>query len=267
MKNITLIKLGGSIITNKEVPMMVRRDVLDQLVLEIYKVRKNTDDLFIIGHGQGSFAHAPALRYKTKEGFISDDSVIGMAITQDSAAQLNRIVVNNFIRHQIPAASFLFSNSMVTKDMKALHWCKDVLVQYLKKGLVPVTCGDVIVDEKKGCTIWSTEKILSYIAQNMPTDQYRVNRVIHVTEVEGVLDGDNNIVEEISRDNQNDIKKMMRDTKGFDVTGGMWHKIEESLELADQGIQSVIISGMNKNNLLNCLSNKEFIGTKIILKR
>jgi isopentenyl phosphate kinase len=267
MKNITLIKLGGSIITNKEVPMMVRKDMLDQLVLEISEARKITDDLYIIGHGQGSFAHAPALRYKTKEGFVSEDSLIGMAITQDSAAQLNRIVVNNFIRHQIPAGSFLFSNSMVTNEKNALHWCKDVLVQYLEKGIVPVTGGDVIVDKKIGCTIWSTEKVLGHIAKNIPSDKYKINKIIHVTEVDGVLDGENKIVKEIYRNNQNDIKKMIRDTKGFDVTGGMWHKIEESLELADQGIQSVIISGIIKNNLLNCLRNKEFIGTKIVLKK
>lgn len=264
MKNVTLIKLGGAIITNKEVPMMVRSNILSQLVTEIAQARKELDDFFIIGHGQGSFAHAPALRYKTKEGFVSDDSVIGMAITQDSAAQLNRIVVKKLIRNQVPAVSFLFSNSMVTNNKSAKHWCSEVLINYLEKGLVPVTGGDVLVDETIGCTIWSTEKVLSYIAKNLPTNEYKVNRIVHVTEVAGVLDANNCVVPEISRKNEAEVKELMRDTKGFDVTGGMWHKIQESLELADHGIESVIISGTKKGLLLNFLQGKEFEGTRFV---
>ncbi|MBP7700864.1 hypothetical protein KA111_02260 [Candidatus Woesebacteria bacterium] len=266
MKKITLIKLGGAIITNKEVPMMVQRDTLNRLIMEISQARSQSEDLYIVGHGQGSFAHAPALRYKTMDGFVSEESAIGMAITQDSAAQLNRIVVKNFLRDQIPAVSFLFSNSMVTNNKKAKHWCSEVLLNYLEKGLVPVTGGDVLIDEKIGCTIWSTEKVLSYIANNLPKGDYQVSRIIHVTEVAGVLDENNVVISEISRDNEQKVKTLMRDTKGFDVTGGMWHKILESLELADQGIESVIISGVKEGTLLNCLTGKEFTGTRIVSK-
>lgn len=263
MKKITLIKLGGAIITNKEVPMMVRPDLLGRLVKEIARAKSSTGDIYVVGHGQGSFAHAPALRYKTMDGFVLSDSVIGMAITQDSAAQLNRIVVQNFINEQVPAASFLFSNSMVTNNKIAQHWCNDVLLQYLEKGLVPVTGGDVLVDSQIGCTIWSTEMVLSYIATHLPKDTYRIEKIIHVTEVAGVLDGEGSIIEHISRKNETDIKKLMHETKGFDVTGGMWHKIEESLELADLGIESVIISGLSKDNLYNCLVGRSYTGTLV----
>lgn len=263
MKEIVLIKLGGAIITNKEVPMMVRFDILNRLASEIAQARRQTNDLYIVGHGQGSFAHAPALRYKTIDGFVSNDSVIGMAVTQDSAAQLNRIVVKNFLKEQMPAVSFLFSNSLVTKNKQAQHWCGSVLINYLEKGLLPITGGDVIVDEEIGCTIWSTEKVLSYIALNLPTDNYKVNKIIHVTEVPGVLDSNNQIIPEITRQNEVQVKQLMRSTKGFDVTGGMWHKIEESLQLADKGISSIIVSGTRKGALLNCLIGSDYEGTVI----
>lgn len=263
MKKLTLIKLGGSIITNKEVPKAIQRDILTRLVKEIAQARTELEELFIVGHGQGSFAHAPALRYKTMDGFVSKDSPMGMAITQDSAAQLNRIVVSECINQHLPAVSFLFSNSMVTEKRHAKHWCGQVLDEYLNKGLFPVTCGDVLVDQEQGCTIWSTEKVLAHLAEELPALGYQVERVIHVAEVAGVLDADGQVISEVSRSTQDSVKKHINSTKGFDVTGGMWHKIEESLQLADNGVTSYIISGLEKNNLYQCLLDREFIGTTI----
>jgi isopentenyl phosphate kinase len=264
MKKLTLIKLGGSVITNKEVPKMVREDVLKRLVKEIAQAQKEIDSTVIIGHGQGSFAHAPALRYKTMDGFKNKDSVIGMAITQDSAAQLNRIVVQELINEHIPAVSFLFSNTMITNDRKADHWCFDVLATYLQSGLVPVTGGDVIVDKKQGCTIWSTEQVLSHIAQHFGEEyHYEVQRIIHVTEVDGMLTAQGKLIHQVNRKNEKEVIAHLNGTKGFDVTGGMGHKIDESLQLLDKGVESYILSGLKKGNLYNALKGKAWEGTYI----
>jgi len=265
MHTLTLIKLGGSIITNKEVPMLVRESVLVRLAREIARARALPEaDTFIVGHGQGSFAHAPALRYKTMDGFVDSESVIGMAITQDSAAQLNRIVVKTFLAEQMPAVSFLFSNSLVTNSGKPAHWCGDVLDSYIDKGLLPITGGDVLVDEKRGCTIWSTEKVLAHLADYYTRKPgFKVRRIIHVTEVDGVLDPAGALIPEVTEHNFAEISQMITAAKGFDVTGGMGHKLEESLALARQGIESFIISGLRKENLYNALSGKKWVGTRV----
>lgn len=263
-KNLTLIKLGGSIITNKEVPMMVRENVLKRLVSEIVRAHKKTGELFVVGHGQGSFAHAPALRYRTMEGFIDAESRIGMAITQDSAAQLNRIVVKEFLAAGVPAVSFGFCNTLVTKNDEAFQWNGAVLEEYLEKGLVPITGGDVLVDTQKGCTIWSTEKVLAHIAEHFADSaKYRVHKVIHVAEVPGVLDGNGTVIPVINTANLQEIHKLITATKGFDVTGGMAHKLEESMKLAVKGVETGIISGMQKNNLYTAMVSEEMPGTRI----
>lgn len=264
MKQLTLIKLGGSVITNKEVPMMVREDVLKRLVKEIAKAQKEIGSAVIIGHGQGSFGHAPALRYKTMEGFINKDSVMGMAITQDTAAQLNRVVVQKLINEHVPAVSFLFSNTLITKARKADRWCFDVLATYLESGLVPVTGGDVIVDAEQGCTIWSTEQVLSHIAQHFGQEHhYSIGRIIHVTEVDGMLSSAGQLIAKVNRANEQEVLEHLNGTKGFDVTGGMGHKIDESLQLLDKGVESYIISGLKKNNLYSALTNNGWVGTHI----
>ena len=158
-KKVTLIKLGGSIITNKEIPMSLRQATLSRLVGEIAQAKKRLkDELFVVGHGQGSFAHVPATQYKTMGGFINEESPYGMAIVQDSAAQLNRLVVHEFLRHEIPAVSFYASNTILTKKRQAQNFCSEVLFEYLDKGLLPVTCGDVLVDQAQGCTIGQLKK-------------------------------------------------------------------------------------------------------------
>lgn len=261
---ITLIKLGGSIITHKEVPMMVREEVLRRLLKEIARAQKVTNAIYIIGHGQGSFAHAPALRYQTMNGFINGESRMGMAITQDSAAKLNRIVVETALAEELPAVSFALSNSMVTENKKPAHWCGNILTAYLDKQMVPITFGDVLVDEAQGCTIWSTETIFSFLVEWLETHpKYDVDRVIHVSEVAGVLDSVGEIIPVITPSNQAEVKKSITTTKGFDVTGGMWHKIAESLSLTKYGLTTAILSGVKPNNLYNALVGQDWIGTQI----
>jgi isopentenyl phosphate kinase len=263
-KNLTLIKLGGSIITDKEIPMSLRGAVLKRLVGEIASARQEKpDQLLIVGHGQGSFAHVPASQYQTMDGFVNEDSVLGMAIVQDSAASLNRLVVHEFLKHELPAVSFYASNTIVTKKRKVSAFCADVVNQYLQQGLLPITCGDVLVDTDQGCTIWSTEKILAFLADYFLEKQIQVNKIIHVTEVAGFLDKQGQVVPEITASSWPKISKDLRHTRGFDVTGGMGLKIEESLALAKKGIESVIISGMLKDNLFWALSGQDCVGTII----
>jgi isopentenyl phosphate kinase len=263
-KNVTLIKLGGSIITNKEIPMEVRKDVLNRLVEEIARARAEQPEmLFMVGHGQGSFGHVPATKYQTIKGFINEESVLGMAIVQDSAAQLNRIVVHAFLEAGIPAVSLYASNTLITNNRASDSYFIDVFEEYIQHGLFPITGGDVIVDRGQGCTIWSTEEVLAFFAQQFRTRGWNVEQIVHVTEVDGVYDHQHQIVPVVTAENWPEIQKAIGGTRGFDVTGGMALKISESLELAKAGIPSKILSGLKAHNLYNALSNRDWVGTTI----
>ena len=63
------------------------------------------------------------------------------------------------------------------------------------------------------------------------------------------------------------FKKIRHGIKGSistDVTGGMLHKVTESLLLAGKGAKIIIINGNNKDELLKTLLNKPHQGTEII---
>lgn len=262
---IVLIKLGGSVITDKEKSMTLRTEVLKRLVDEIARARaKNPDTLFIVGHGQGSFAHVPAAKYKTMQGFMNENSLHGMAIVQDLAAQLNRIVVATFLKANIPAVSFYPSNILVTKNRTAISSDLSVLEEYLRKGLTPITCGDVIVDQAQGCTIWSTEEVLAFFARELSAKGWKIDKIVHVVEVDGFYDERKNVVPEISNKNWPQLQKALTTTRGIDVTGGMGLKVEESLSIGKLGVPSFIISGLKNDNLFGLLSNTTWLGTRII---
>lgn len=264
--SLVLIKLGGSIITNKEVPMMVRPQLLSHLVSEIVRAQHTTGDTYILSHGQGSFAHVPALRYQTKDGFVNGESRFGMAVTQDSAAQLNRIVVKECLSQQLPALSFAMSSTLVTDHSQKKHWYPQVLVEYLAQDLMPVTYGDVIVDATQGCAIWSADKILPFLASWFKHhSDFEVKKIVHAGEVEGVFDEDKQLVPQISTHNLSQLKNAMTKIKGFDVTGGMWNKLEEAVQLAEvEQVETQILSGLIADNLFNALTGGEWKGSRVI---
>ncbi len=276
MKNhVTLLKLGGAVITNKEIPESIRTDVLDRLIGEIARARKEKEFLLVLGNGAGSFAHVPASRYKTLDGFIHEESKMGMAITQDAAARLNREVVTTCLTHGLPALTLAPSNSLVTDHKQAKTWFSEVFEEYLRKGMLPVTYGDVLIDQSQGCTIWSTDKVFSFFAKEFEQRGWEVDEIIHVTEAEGVWTQSDpqsitekqsqkkEIYTKITPEMTEEVKSAMTDTKGFDVTGGMWHKIEEALSLTELGITTRIISGIIPNNLYKVLLGDTSIGTQI----
>src|SRR3989304_4817410 len=157
-KPITLIKLGGSIITDKDRPMSVKSSRLTALVKQIRRAMKEKPGKqFIIGPGSGSFGHVPAKQYKTLDGFVNGQSRLGMAVVQDAAAQLNRLVVAECIKHGIPAVTFAPSNTLIVDSRHEKENFFQLLESYLAKGMLPITYGDVVVDLKQGCTVCWTK--------------------------------------------------------------------------------------------------------------
>ena len=70
MENLILMKLGGSVVTEKGKPFTERLDVIHRLVKEIHEAREEGEFKLIVGHGGGSYPHVPASNFKTHEGVI-----------------------------------------------------------------------------------------------------------------------------------------------------------------------------------------------------
>lgn len=262
---LTLVKFGGALITDKSQSQTVKSAVLQRLVSEIASVWPNYAGHLIIGHGQGSFAHIPAQKYQTLQGFTANDieKRQGAAIVHDLAAQLNRIVLREFLQQNVPAVSWQASGSYITSKSKFAVGDNGSLSAILAAGFLPVTGGDVMFDTAQHASIWSTEEVFEQLVVDFIKAGQAISQVVYVTEVAGLLDEAKNIVPKISTQNWQDLQKHIGETHGIDVTGGMKLKIEHCLRLAELGIQTKILSGAVPGNMTKALLNQDWIGTEI----
>ncbi len=262
MKNLILIKLGGSVITDKSKEYFVREENISRLAREIKVASKKFSGKIIIGHGAGSFAHTPASLYKTKEGIINDKSLFGMCVTEEAARVLNSIVIKKCISEGLPVFPFSPASFLISDAKVCLKSYFDPVKKALQLGVIPVVYGDVVVDKTIGCTIFSTEKILSILAHELQKD-YKI-KIIYVTDVDGVYDEKGKVIPEISNKNFKSLKSSIIGADGVDVTGGMLHKVEEALKLAkDTGIKTLIVNGKKPGLLKKAILEGKVGGTLI----
>ena len=260
--SVVLIKLGGSLITNKSKPFSERRDVIVDLVGQVKDAWKEGEKLIVVGHGGGSYPHVPAEKYRTIEGKVNGQSVYGAAMVEDAAAQLNRIVVGEFLKQKLPAVSLNPSSCLTLENREVKAYFSDSLRSMLDLKMIPVIYGDTVFDSRQGFTIWSTEQLLGLLAEKLLNSEFAVEKIIHCGETDGFL-VDGEVLSEITKKNFKEVKKSVHATEGFDVTGGMLHKIEEALATAEKGVDSYIVGGNHGGNLYRAIVGGDFIGTKI----
>jgi isopentenyl phosphate kinase len=168
------------------------------------------------------------------------------------------------VKQNLPAVSWMSAQSVITTAGGQPHqsWLA-VLTAYLHHSLLPVTSGDVVMDETQGCAIWSGETILGFLARELSRSGYKVTKLIQVGEVAGVLDQAGQVIPELTAANWAEHQSAVTsETRGFDVTGGMLLKVEESLTLAQEtGIETWILAGLEPNNLLKA-SGESWLGTR-----
>lgn len=263
MTNLVLIKLGGSVITDKRKPLTAKLEVIKRLGNEISDVLKNSKSNIVIAHGQGSFAHIPAAKYQTHLGNIHKDSIKGLSVTADMATWPNRILIKEFVKLGIPAVSFSPLSFIYSKGQKAVKVQTDSIENAIELGIIPVIYGDVIMDGQMGFCIFSGEKSLDLLASKL-SKKFKIKKIIMVGDTDGVYDINGKTVNKITRKSFNDVKSAITGSKSTDVTGGMIHKVEEALNLVKKSkIETQIINGNTPGNLTKALLNQKVIGTKI----
>ncbi|RLF09572.1 MAG: hypothetical protein DRJ98_07905 [Thermoprotei archaeon] len=258
---LTIVKLGGSVITHKELEGVANQEVIDRLSRELAEARRSGLKL-VVTHGGGSYPHPVAARFRVHEGYGEggEEKLMGYALTQDAAARINRLITSSLLRHGVPAVSIQPSAIMVSEDGEVKECYLNPLQRMLKLGLVPVLYGDAVVDTRKGFTIVSAEAIIKSLSPLLKPE-----RIVVCVDVDGVYDrypgGD--LIDVICSDNIEKVKVGLGNARGFDVTGGMLHKVSMLYSLATQGYPSIIVNGLKPGLLLKALKGEKCTGTLI----
>jgi isopentenyl phosphate kinase len=223
-----LLKLGGSVITNKNADCVVNYDHLSLIASAISLEDKKS---IVIVHGAGSCGHPEAKRYGLEYGAVAGRTD-GIYVTHRAVSWLNEAVVETLRREGIPAAGIHPFHTAVADKRRLISFECRHLEKMLMLKMVPVIHGDVVMDLSQGACIVSGDQLVRYLAVALG-----INRVGLATDVPGVLDGEK-VVPEITRSMATALH--IGSSMHTDVTGGMRGKMNELLDLAQAGIGSEI---------------------------
>ena len=263
---LTFLKLGGSLITDKDSPHTPRPETIRRLAKEIVSARQADPEIqLIIGHGSGSFGHVPANKYGTRDGVRTEQEWLGFQEVWQAARALNQIVLENLSEAGLPIVSFPPSATITTKAGQVQKWNLSPLIAALAAGHIPLIYGDVIFDNVQGGTILSTEELFFHLTPILSPERILIAGIEH-----GVWQdypARTKLIKSISPSTFSGISSNLCGSQSVDVTGGMLTKVQSMVDLADSnpGLEVLIFSGSQEGLLTQAL-NGENPGTRISCK-
>ena len=245
-----IVKLGGSVISNKNKPFSFNENVVENLAEEIsqfYPEKK-----FLVVHGGGSFGHPLAKKYELRKG-LNEERKVGFSYTHEAMLELNKKIINIFLEKNLPAFSVSPSSIFLIEKGEIVDGWLKIIEELLDKDFIPVLFGDVAIAKDKGIDILSGDQIISFLANKMKPE-----KVIFLMDVDGIYtkspeEKDAELIEVID-------EKLKPEGKAgvYDVTGGIKNKIEQALKMP---CQVYFINGMIKGNLTKAIKGEK-IGTR-----
>ena len=256
-----ILKIGGSVITDKSGELVARTEVMNRLAEETQKAGVKN---LIIVHGGGSFGHPTAQKYGIKEGLKNDTQKVGFAETHHVMTVLNGLVMDAFVWHSIPAFSVAPSCCVLTENGRIKLFEDTILKTLLKMGFMPVLYGDAVLDEKLGFTVLSGDQIVSYLAR-----KFGAGKVVIGVDTDGLYDADPKVAKNaklymhLTSGELEKVKSKLGGSTADDVTGGMLGKIAELAPAVEQGIQVVMVNASKPNRIYKALMGEKVEGTII----
>ncbi len=247
-----LIKLGGSVITNKAKECCFKQEIMDQLAAEIKKANKPA----IIIHGAGSFGHILAKQYKLNNGYRQRKQVEGFALTHTMVQRLNTLVLTSLQNHGIPAVSIPPHAVLSLSNHAIAHIDYNIFKKYLALGFMPVSYGDVALDNQLGFSICSGDLLIQLLAA-----EFKPEKVIFVIDEDGLYSANPKTHKNATFYEKTTVKDLEKLTTSLDahadVTAGMKGKIHTIKQVAKTGADTILVNGNIHNRLYDTLKGKK----------
>lgn len=219
VSDLSVLKLGGSVITDKTEPETVAAERLAGLAATVAA----HDGPLVLVHGGGSFGHYHANEHGVSTSDGSRDPEAARDI-HGAMQRLNDAVVGALADAGAPAVP-VHPFSVATRHTDAtLTLPTDAVAAMVEEGFVPVLHGDVVAHTGKGVTILSGDELVVALAGSLAAD-----RVGLCSAVPGVLDTEGVVVDRVDTFAQ--VADALGGSEATDVTGGMAAKVRELLAL------------------------------------
>ena len=246
-----LIKLGGSVITDKSQYKKFNKEQTARLCREIAESGRSV----MIVHGAGSYGHVLAKRYAIQNGLVDFAQVSPAAMVHHDAMELGLLVTSEHMAVGIPAASLSPGSCFVMDEGRLVVNDDEVIRRMSHVGIMPVTHGDVVMDRQKGFAIVSGDELMEVMARI-----FKPERIVFVSDIDGLYDSnpkENPEARMIPEVTQEILDGVSSDEDVDDVTGGVRNKMEAMLRMCSPDRDCVLVNGTVPGRLLSLLRGEE----------
>ncbi|NPB01388.1 MAG: isopentenyl phosphate kinase family protein [Methanopyri archaeon] len=234
-----VLKLGGSVITDKEKPMTAR----EELVRELLGVLAEEGFEGVLIHGGGSFGHYAAENVPSLEE--------GVHVVRKAMHDLVGIVEEAAV--DVGLKVYPVTPATVFHSL-------NVIIEVLDRGCVPLLYGDVVPDPEGGFRIASGDELAEVVSALRP------DRVGFGMAVPGVYEGkpgEGEPLEELTPEGARELAEELSGAAGVDVTGGISEKLRRAAAIAERGIEVVLFDATDPENVRSFVRG-ETVGTRIV---
>jgi isopentenyl phosphate kinase len=253
-----LVKLGGSLLTDKSKEMTLRPDVAQRVVAEVAQAHRPT----VLLHGAGSFGHPFVKRFGIGTPPYDQAKVVGVGQTFAGlhylAAEVLGLATESGLR-VVPVPLHL-------EDPKRGSLPKgvaDVVTDLLGAGFTPVLHGTLVRDADVGWRVLSADEILAGLAARL-----KPAACLFATDVDGLFERDpkqypNARLLPVVRGKGPVFAAPATPTaSGTDVTGRMEGKLVHARAAAHHAPTS-IVNGLAPGRLMAAMQGRPVVGTRI----
>ncbi len=268
MPRIVVLKIGGSVITKKDENLLeAKTDVIRGVARAIKKAMEEREFKLVLVHGAGPFGHKLVQGYGINDGLKTKKDVEGFVKTCSAISDLNKIVVGCFLSEGLLAIGLQPTGFVVQKNKKIEKFGCEIIEALLglEENIIPVLCGDMVIDKKLKASVLSGDAIVPYLASKIGASQ-----VLMGTDVDGIFtadpkkDAEANFIKDVNLGNLAEVLNNSEGASTVDVTGGMKGKVMEIKENLS-GIETIVFNLNIEGNLYKILTGKEAKKTTINL--
>ena len=249
---VIFLKLGGSLITDKDHPKTSNRAAIARALGELRKCMSRTSATFVLTHGSGSFGHATAIAEQFgQKAPPSVARMLSAARIHESVSELHRQVIQEGLRIDLPLWSLMPSQFLQSgEEGPRASGIRSLILSLCARGAIPTLCGDVMVHEQYGAAICSTEPLIEVLWRDVFQPAGFRGHAVWAGTTDGLLDEAGHTVPLIA---SAEAQRLAGPSGSPDVTGGMALRVATTLALARNGCESWLVNGTRPGAIASAL--------------
>ena len=258
MTRVTIVKLGGSAITNKTLDCTPDVGTIQSSIRQLSSYRAP----LVLLHGAGSYGHPIVRRAHLHEGLRSKSQLRAIAETELFLDQLSRIIQVSLLRENRPFVPLKPMSFLTMRNGRIDNLFIEPLIRAIEVGMIPIIHGDLAFDSKRGVSVISADQLASRLGREL-----KAACVLFGCDVDGVFKDDPKSARQserisiVDKNNARQILTRLRKDASRDVTGGIYGKVREALALSRKGHTCFIFNLRKKGLLTEALAGNFGSGT------